>query len=94
MGDDRNRSVGPGQWAPWISDPDPPMAEEPMTEEEMAAAAKAAKAYMDAHPVPPSSKRLPYQTVEEREAELMEEILRNHPGLTREEAQEMLDSFF
>jgi len=49
---------------------------------------------MDAHPVPPSSKRLPYQTVEEREAELMEEILRNHPGLTREEAQEMLDSFF
>jgi len=70
------------------------MAEEPMTEEEMAAAAKAAKAYMDAHSVPPSSKRLPYQTVEEREAELMEEILRNHPGLTREEAQEMLDSFF
>jgi hypothetical protein len=37
---------------------------------------------------------LPYQTVAEREAELMTEILANHPGVTREEAQELLDSFF
>jgi hypothetical protein len=29
----------------------------------------------------------------EREAELMADILRNHPGLTREKAQEMLDYF-
>jgi hypothetical protein len=34
------------------------------------------------------------KTVAEREAEMMALILRNHPGLTREEAQEMLDSFF
>jgi hypothetical protein len=40
----------------------------------------------------PAGKR--WQTVAEREAELMEEILRNRPGLTRKEAQEMLDSFF
>ena len=34
------------------------------------------------------------KTVAEREAEMMALVLRNHPGLTREEAQEMLDSFF
>jgi hypothetical protein len=28
MGEELKRSVGPGQWAPWISDPDPP--EEPI----------------------------------------------------------------
>jgi hypothetical protein len=33
-------------------------------------------------------------TAEEREAELMTEILEAHPGFTREEAQELLDSFF
>jgi hypothetical protein len=45
---------------------------------------------------PAASARLgpAYQTVAEREAELMAEILQNHPGLTREEAQELLDSFF
>jgi hypothetical protein len=34
------------------------------------------------------------KTVAEREAELLDEILRNRPGLTREEAQDLLDSFF
>jgi hypothetical protein len=31
------------------------------------------------------------KTVEERKAQLMATIRRNHPNLTREEAQEMLD---
>ena len=34
------------------------------------------------------------KTVEEREAELIATIRRNHPNLTREEAQEMQDQFF
>jgi hypothetical protein len=39
-----------------------------------------------------SSNSPPAQTPEQLEAE--KEILRNHPGLTREEAQAMLDQFF
>ena len=33
-------------------------------------------------------------TKEERDEELLNSILRNHPGLTREKAQEMLGAFW
>jgi hypothetical protein len=33
-------------------------------------------------------------TKEERDEELLNSILRNHPGLTREKAQEMLGTFW
>jgi hypothetical protein len=33
-------------------------------------------------------------TKEERDEELLNSILRNHPGLTREAAQKILDRFF
>jgi hypothetical protein len=89
MGEELKRSVGPGQWAPWISDPDPP--EEPMTEERMTAAAKA---FMAAHPEPaPPSSNPPAKTPEQENEELLNDILRNHPNLTREEAQEQIDLF-
>jgi hypothetical protein len=42
----------------------------------------------------PAVKTWQHMTVKEREAELMAEILEAHPGFTREEAQELLDSFF
>ena len=35
----------------------------------------------------------PAKTQEQEEAELLEQILRNHPNLTREEAQEQIDLF-
>jgi hypothetical protein len=70
----------PGQWAPWISDPDPP--EPPMTPEQSKAAAKATRDL-----VPPSP---PTQTSQEIYDEILETVLRNNPRLTREEAQEML----
>ena len=34
------------------------------------------------------------KTPEERRADLLNSILRNHPGLTREKAQEMLGAFW
>ena len=88
MCEDRRRS--PGQWAPWISDPDPP--EPPMTDEQMTAAAKATKDLVPQGPEPSSSSQ-PAQTSEERRAELLADVLRNHPNLTPEEANEMLDLF-
>jgi hypothetical protein len=38
--------------------------------------------------------RLRELTQKERDEELLNSILRNHPGLTRAKAQEILDSFF
>jgi hypothetical protein len=34
------------------------------------------------------------KTVEERKAQLLATILHNHPNLTREEAQDMIDHFY
>jgi hypothetical protein len=84
----------PGQWAPWISDPDPP--EEPMTPEQSKAAALATR---DLVPVPaPSDRARPTDTSSNRQGqtsqeiydEILETVLRNNPSLTREEAQAML----
>jgi hypothetical protein len=93
MGEDRNRSVGPGQWAPWISDPDPP--EPPMTEEQMTAAAKATKDLVPQVPASPSSKTPP-KTAEDYERmreQVINDLLRAHPTLTREEAEKHLEGF-
>jgi hypothetical protein len=74
MGEGRTRS--PGQWAPWIDDPDPP--EPPMTPEEIKAAAKAVKELMDEWTkAKNSSNPPPARTPEERRAHLLNSILRN-----------------
>jgi hypothetical protein len=41
----------------------------------------------------PSANQRPTRTPEERRAHLLNSILRNNPKLTREGAEEMLDSF-
>jgi hypothetical protein len=94
--EDRRRS--PGQWAPWIDDPDPP--EPPMTDEQMTAFAKAVKELMAERAVESSSSpsdQAPLgratKTPEQENEELLNDILRNHPNLTREEAQEQIDLF-
>jgi hypothetical protein len=74
----KDTKLSPGQWTPWISDPDLP--EPSMTEEPTAPALR--------------SSNPPEQTVAERKAEMMALILRNHPGLTREDVQGLLDAFF
>ena len=81
-----NRAVG--QWAPWISDPDPP--EEPMTPEQSKAAAKATK---DLVPQGPTSGRTEEELSRMR-LELIEELLRDHPGMSRDEATARIDAFF
>jgi hypothetical protein len=88
MYEDRRRS--PGQWAPWIDDPDPPM--EPMTREQSKAAAAAAKAYMDAHPEPNSSSP-PVKTTEQMHEAVIQGLMRNN-GFTRAETEKQLDGFF
>jgi hypothetical protein len=90
MSEELKRSVGPGQWAPWISDPDPP--EEPMTPEQSKAAAKATKDLVPQVPAR-SSSNPPEQEDEEMGERILANVLRNHPDLTREEAQKMLDHF-
>ena len=77
----------PGQWAPWISDPDPP--EPAMTDAQLKAAALATKDLVPQGPEPSSSKP-PDQTPDEIYQEILETTLRNNPQLTREEAQAML----
>jgi hypothetical protein len=66
----------PGQWAPWISDPDPPE-----------------------HPAHP---QLPTKSTEQMREEMINklfrekvinELLRDHPTLTREKAEEEVDAF-
>jgi hypothetical protein len=89
MYEDRRRS--PGQWAPWIEDPDPPM--EPMTREQSKAAAAAAKAYMDAHPEPaPLSTSPPTKTSDQIREELISELMQDKQ-FTREKAEKHLDGF-
>jgi hypothetical protein len=88
MYEDRRRS--PGQWAPWIEDPDPPM--EPMTREQSKAAAAAAKAYMDAHPEPNSSSP-PTKTLDQMHEAVISGLMSNK-GLSREEAEEAAENFF
>ena len=39
------RKRSPGQWAPWIDDPDPP--EEPMSDEQLEKLAEGAKAFLE-----------------------------------------------
>jgi hypothetical protein len=39
------RKPSPGQWAPWIDDPDPP--EEPMSDEQLEKLAEEAKAFLE-----------------------------------------------
>jgi hypothetical protein len=83
----------PGQWAPWISDPDPP--EEPMTEEQMTAFAKATKDLVPVVPASPSSNP-PAKTAEDYERmreQVINDLLRAHPTLTREEAERGLEGF-
>jgi hypothetical protein len=65
-----------GQWAPWISDPDP--SEDP------------------AQPQPPTK---PTEQMHEEminklfREKVINELLRDHPTLTREEAEEEVDAF-
>ena len=42
--DDQRPPVSPRQWAPWITDPDPP--QQPMTPEQMKRAAERAREFM------------------------------------------------
>jgi hypothetical protein len=52
---------------------------------------------LDYRPTPPSSRPAPARTAEELERmrdELVEELLRDKPTLTREEAEEMIDAVF
>ena len=49
--------TSPGQWAPWITDPDPP--EKPMTPEASKAAAKKAAEFMRLHKLEPPSMHAP-----------------------------------
>jgi hypothetical protein len=66
----------PGQWAPWISDPDP--SEDP------------------AQPQPPTK---PTEQMHEEminklfREKVINELLRDHPTLTREKAEEEVDAF-
>jgi len=89
MREDRRRS--PGQWAPWISDPDPP--EPPMTEEQMAAAAKATRDLVPLGPEPSSSSP-PAQTLEQIREELIAELMKEHPQLSRAQAEREIDNFY
>jgi hypothetical protein len=94
MYEDRRRS--PGQRAPWIDDPDPPM--EPMTREQSKAAAAAAKAYMDAHPSDrarpaDNSSSPPMKTLDQMHEAVIQGLMRNHQ-LSREEAEDAAENFF
>jgi hypothetical protein len=95
MCDDSNRSVGPGQWAPWISDPDPP--EPPMTDEQMTAAARAVKDLVLRVPAR-SSSNPPPKTLEQIRADLRQHrikvLMRDYPGMTRARATELVELDF
>jgi hypothetical protein len=99
MSEDRNRSVGPGQWAPWITDPDPD--EEPMTPEEMKRAAEGvAKLMLDPNrkePVDPFRQPLyppPARSLEEALQGMrnhrIKVLMRDYPAMTRERAAELV----
>ena len=100
MGENMKRS--PAQWAPWISDPDPP--EEPMTPEQSKTAAKSIKELMadpnrqepvdPAQPPPKTTEQMREEVINKlfRE-EVINELLRDHPTLTREKAEEEVDAF-
>lgn len=88
MSGDSNRSVGPGQWAPWISDPDPP--EEPMTDEQSKAAARATRDLVPVVPASPSSRQ---KTPDEMHEAVIVNLM-NRKGFTREEAEEAVENFY
>ena len=80
MSEDRRRS--PGQWAPWISDPDPP--EEPMTREQIKAASK---------DLIERAEKTGEQKHDQLRKELVEDLLQARPQLTRDEAKKLIDDF-
>jgi hypothetical protein len=49
----------PGQWAPWITDPDPP--EKPMSPKELASFAKKAAEFMRLNPAKASGQPKPHR---------------------------------
>jgi hypothetical protein len=64
----------PGQWAPWISDPDPP-------EHQLQLLTK-------------STEQMREEMINKLFREkVINELLRDHPTLTREEAEEEVDAF-
>ena len=83
MSEDRRRS--PGQWAPWISDPDPP--EEPMTREQIKAASAASKDLIE------RAEKTGEQKHDQLRKELVEDLLQARPQLTPEEAKKLIDGF-
>jgi hypothetical protein len=91
MREDRRRS--PGQWAPWIDDPDPP--EEPMTQEAMDRAAEATKRRMAdpnrQEPVDPLDQP-PEETPEQTREVIIADLMRRKQ-LTREQAERDLEGF-
>lgn len=80
----------PGQWAPWISDPDPPA--EPMTPEQLQKMSDGVKELL-AQPARNSSSPPPMKTTDQMHEELIRELMRDHQ-FTREEAEKQLDGFF
>jgi hypothetical protein len=103
MCNDMTRSVGPGQWAPWITDPDPP--EEPMTPEQLAAFSKGIKELMSdpnrKEPVDPFAQ--PPYPPPARSLEEVREGMRQHrikvlmleyPTMSRERAAELVELDF
>jgi hypothetical protein len=52
---------------------------------------------LDYRPATPSSRPLPARTAEELDQmrdELIEELVRDHPGMSRDEATKRIDAFF
>jgi hypothetical protein len=97
MSDDMARSVGPGQWAPWIEDPDPP--EEPMTPEQSKKAAEGVAKLMSdpnrkeppfAQPLYPPPARSLEEVREGMRQHRIKVLMLEYPGMSRERAAEMV----
>ena len=97
MCEDRRRS--PGQWAPWIDDPDPPM--EPMTDEQLTRAAKGIKELMSDPnrkeppfaPYPPPARSLE-EVREGMRQHRIKVLMLEYPTMSRARAAELVELDF
>lgn len=81
----------PGQYAPWIEDPDPP--EEPMTPEQIKAASAASKDLVERAMQEQSSSKLPPDEPDRMFESVVRGLMRDK-GFTREQAEDAAENFY